>query len=149
MKNGLQLIVWLVLMAGIAYWIHGVDAETHQAVRDYVATHAWAQIVADIVGIGAALIIYFLVYVWWISSLGSKLSAEIAINAEKEKQGRNAPCACGSGLKFKNCCALIPRMAGSPSAMIDSAAHIANRTHPRMAILFWPLLAIHKRVNKE
>lgn len=137
----------LVVMAGLAYWIHGVDAETHQAVRDFVATHAWARIIADIVAIGSALIIYFLCYVWWLSSLGTKLSTEIAKNAAKEKQGRNESCACGSGLKFKNCCAHIPKMASDPGAMMDSVAHTANQTHPRMAILFWPFLAIHKRLS--
>jgi len=141
--NKLQL-VFLVLMAGMAYWIYGVDAEMHQTVRDYAATHAWAMIVADIVAISAALMIYFLCYVWWISSLALKLSAEIAENTVK--QGRNEPCACGSGLKFKNCCALKHKMAREPEAMIDSSAHIASQTHPRMAFLFWPLLAMHKRV---
>lgn len=144
MKNLLNLTFY-VAMAGSAYWIYGVDAETHQAVRDFVATHVWATIVADIIVSSLALIIYLLCYVWWLSSLGTKLSTEIAKNAAKEKQGRNESCACGSGLKFKNCCAHIPKMASDPGAMMDSVAHIASQAHPRMAILFWPFLAIHKR----
>ena len=137
-------LVFLVLMAGMAYWIYGVDAETHQTVRDYAATHAWVDIVAVIIGVGALLLMYFTCYAWWISSLGSKLSVEMAENTVK--QGRNEPCACGSGLKFKNCCALRHKMAREPGAMIDSSAHIASQTHPIMAILFWPFLAIHKRL---
>jgi len=137
-------LVFLVLMAGMAYWIYGVDAETHQTVRDYAVTHAWVDIVAVIIGIGALLLMYFTCYAWWISSLGSKLSVEMAENTVK--QGRNELCACGSGKKFKNCCAQIRTMASNPDAILNSAVHTASQTHPRMAILFWPLLAMYKRV---
>lgn len=136
----LQWIGLILLTAGLAYWIHGVDPETHQTVRDYAATHAWVNIVAVSI---LLLLIYFICYEWWISSLASKLSGEIHQNAVK--QGRNEPCACGSGRKFKNCCALMPKMAKNQVAMRVSAAHIASQTHPRMAILFWPLLAMYKR----
>ena len=35
------------------------------------------------------------------------------------KQGRNDPCACGSGKKFKQCCANIPMQAVSPQALMQ------------------------------
>ena len=35
------------------------------------------------------------------------------------KQGRNDPCACGSGKKFKQCCADKPTQAVSPQALMQ------------------------------
>lgn len=41
---------------------------------------------------------------WWITEHGSKVPGAAVATAPRQKVGRNDPCPCGSGLKFKRCC---------------------------------------------
>ncbi len=49
-------------------------------------------------------------------------------------QGRNDPCACRSGKKFKKCCAVTPRVATAPAPKVESAPwpSLANGLMPRI-----------------
>ncbi len=146
MKNGLQMVALLVLMAGLAYWIHGVDAETHQAVRDYVSGHAWAANGAYVIAALSALMVYLFLYWGWISI---RVDTAIRNLQNTQNQGRNEHCACGSGKKFKNCCAHRVMQAKNRALLIDAAIEHAHYHSPLMARLFWPVLVIHKRLRPK
>lgn len=55
--------------------------------------------------------------------------------------GRNDPCFCGSGRKFKQCCASLPEFPMGPSLMLEKLLQVMPRKH-------WPDLA-HSQVNRE
>lgn len=54
--------------------------------------------------------------------------------------GRNDPCFCGSGRKYKQCCANLPEFPMEPSLMLETLLHVMPRKH-------WANLA-HSQINR-
>ncbi len=52
------------------------------------------------------------------------------VKAEKEP-GRNDPCTCGSGAKYKRCCALAPKLPKAPEAPAERVPSLADGIMPR------------------
>jgi hypothetical protein len=43
---------------------------------------------------------------------------------------RNAPCPCGSGIKYKKCCILLPSPSNDTSSWVDDGMNFVNNGNP-------------------
>src|SRR5207237_10199142 len=61
-----------------------------------------------------------------------RMTAGYTVRREGPEVGRNDPCPCGSGKKYKKCCAL-EAAPSSPSAVVDTPRIDESTLHPEQA----------------